>query len=67
MVDYSNQGGGGAQVYKGFRSVRVPQASSLLANNLATTDGTMFVTVKNTDKGGQLAFYNNALTDKSSD
>ena len=45
----------------------MPQSSSLVPNNLSTSDGTMFVTAKNTDKGGQLAFYNNTLTDKSSD
>jgi hypothetical protein len=49
-----------------YRSVQVPHASSLFPNNLST-DGKSFVTVKNTEQGGQIAIYAPNLIEKSND
>jgi len=44
-----------------YRNVQVPHSSSLLMNNLTSADGKQFVTIKNTEKGGQISIYGHNL------
>lgn len=50
-----------------YRTVQVPHSSSLLVNNLTSADGKQFVTIKNTEKGGQLSVYGHNLVEKTQD
>lgn len=66
MVDASNSG---APVpdYKSFRTISTVSSCSMLACNLTSKDGTSFITLKNTDKGGQVSLYGSQVVSQEED